>query len=1020
SGATADVGSYNITAASASGGTFTASNYNINYVNGSLSVTAAPLGVSATGVYNGTTVMVPDGYSVTGLMNNETITSVSALSISNANVAANTYIAGLTVGNGTANMANYQITQTYNAAPNTTTTNAFIMTPAPLTVTADNAARFIGQGLPGSYNVSYSGFVNGQNAGTSGITIGTVSNSANISSGAGPYTLTPSGFSSTNYNIGYVNGVYTVTPADTLMVQAGSHTTGYGTTASLTPASVQYYVNGTGVVSLNYVSNSGNTYTYRDNFGGNVTFTLSPANAVTSSSNNLKANSYQITGGNLTQGGTMNLVGTGVYTGSLDVTQRALTASSSNVSKVYDGTTAMIGVNISLSPVVSGDRVATSGNGAFNQANAGSNIGYNVSGLMLEGADATNYYLTGGTSFSGSNGVISQRTVTLSANQVYSGSTALTNVTIGNLVGGETLTYSGNANSKNVQDNGSNYIANMTLGNGTNGGLGSNYQLPVLNVTNAPVTITRLNSVTWTGGSTGDWFDPANWAGGAVPDLNNVANVVIPSGATVTFNNNITSPAQAGPVLIDSLGGAGGNLSQQLGTLNVGSGGITLNALTLTGGNLSSQGAVNLSTFNQLGGNVTVNSSFVTQSYSQSNGSTSVTGNLTAGNMTISNGMTTILADLVVADQLNVGGGNLTVAGDANVNAYNQTNGTASVAGNLTAGSMTLSNGSATVLANLVVSNQLNVDGGNLTVAGDANATSYNQSGGASQVSGNLLVQNYTQSNGTTSVNGSLNTQAYNQTAGNTTVQGNIDAASYAQSNGNTQAGGNLTASNVSLSGGTTQVLSNLLVNGVFSQTGGQVNVAGSGNISTSGTMTLGNLSVGGTLNANAASGNIIQSSGSRMSVTGLASFNAPLGTVSLGGNNSFAGGESIVDENSGRNDNQIKVPVDPWIFQQYAVLGGTPVYVSVPKLQISKNEKLSYTFAFNKEVELVSENLFVIPDDYVSLGVVTLEESLGAAANESPSPKQPSEVSKPQQERLKTSSPSGFMPVVFRPNKSN
>ena len=613
----------------------------------------------------------------------------------------------------------------------------------------------------------------------------------------------------------------------------------------------------------------------------------------------------------------------------------------------------MVGVNISLSPVVNGDIVSTAGNGVYSQANAGSNISYNVSNLMLAGADAGNYYLANGTSFTGTNGVITQRTVTLSANQVYSGSTTLTNVSIGNLVGAESLTYSANAVSKNVQDNGANYIANMTLGNGTNGGLGSNYQLPVLNVANAPVTITRLNSVTWTGGATGDWFDPANWAGGAVPDLNNVANVVIPSGATVTFNNNITLPAQAGPVLIDSLGGAGGNLAQQLGTLNVGSGGVTLNNLTLSGGNFSSQGAVNLSSFNQSGGNITVSDSFATQSYLQSNGSASITGNLTATNVTLANGSTTVFANLITSNQLDIGGGDLTVAGDINTNSYSQ-------------------------------------------------------------------------SNGTVIVNGSLNTQAYTQVAGNTTIQGNIDATSYTQSNGNTQTAGSLTASNVSLSGGATNVQGNLLVNRAYNQTGGQVSVTGTNNISTNGSMTLGNLVVGGLLNASSASGNITQTAGTVMSITGRASFNALLGTVSLGSNNSFRGGVTINDKNSGRNDNngddqngnQIKVPVDPWTFQQYAVYGGTPIFVSVPKLQISKTEKLSNTFALNKEVELVSENFIVIPDDYVSLGVVTLEDSLGAAAKETSLPKQPSESSKP--ERLKTSSPAGFMPVLFRPNKSN
>lgn len=56
--------------------------------------------------------------------------------------------------------------------------------------------------------------------------------------------------------------------------------------------------------------------------------------------------------------------------------------------------------------------------------------------------------------------------------------------------------------------------------------------------------ITPLYSATWVGGTTGQWFDPNNWAPtsnlaarGVVPDLDNVANVVIPGSNTVTFDS---------------------------------------------------------------------------------------------------------------------------------------------------------------------------------------------------------------------------------------------------------------------------------------------------------------------------------------------------------------------------------------------------------------------------------------------------------------------------------------------------
>ena len=95
--------------------------------------------------------------------------------------------------------------------------------------------------------------------------------------------------------------------------------------------------------------------------------------------------------------------------------------------------------------------------------------------------------------------VISPAALTLSATKVYDGSTNLSgDVALGGLVGGQTLTYSGaTANSANVGSG--NYISAITLGNGT--GLASNYQLPTLNATNAPVTINPAALTLSTGAS---------------------------------------------------------------------------------------------------------------------------------------------------------------------------------------------------------------------------------------------------------------------------------------------------------------------------------------------------------------------------------------------------------------------------------------------------------------------------------------------------------------------------------------
>jgi len=140
-----------------------------------------------------------------------------------------------------------------------------------------------------------------------------------------------------------------------------------------------------------------------------------------------------------------------------------------------------------------------------------------------------------------------------------------------------------------------------------------------------------LSSVIWTGGSAGNWFDAANWAGGAVPDLANVANVIIPTGVTVNFSGTSTGLTQSGAVHIDSLNASGG-LTMTDGELDVGPGGIALGRFRQIGGMLNTQGPANLQGFEQTAGDFLVAGDFVaTQQFNQSG----------AGHLVV-NGTTTI------------------------------------------------------------------------------------------------------------------------------------------------------------------------------------------------------------------------------------------------------------------------------------------------------------------------------------------------------------------------------------------
>ena len=107
-----------------------------------------------------------------------------------------------------------------------------------------------------------------------------------------------------------------------------------------------------------------------------------------------------------------------------------------------------------------------------------------ASGYTVSGYDVNAYSQAGA-------GTISKKTVSLSGAKTYDGNTALTigEVTIATGVGTETLTFSGaTANDSHVSTTGK-YIDAITLGNGSNGGLASNYALPTLNTANAAVTI---------------------------------------------------------------------------------------------------------------------------------------------------------------------------------------------------------------------------------------------------------------------------------------------------------------------------------------------------------------------------------------------------------------------------------------------------------------------------------------------------------------------------------------------------
>ncbi|TWT98970.1 YDG domain-containing protein [Neorhodopirellula pilleata] len=499
------------------------------------------------------------------------------------------------------------------------------ITPAPLTVTANHDSKFVTKSdIAGYAGASFHGFVGNEGVGELGgaLTITRVG----VDEAAGTYSgvLSPGGLTSTNYAISFVEGDYTIVPAEQFLIRFGNSESTYGDAMSFGFLSAQYMDAGLTVTSLTPTVN-GNQYAFNDGVGGSASFVIGLNSPTLSSSGHATTGSYGLTMGDLIASGgnfsnDINLIG------SHTIHRAELIIGASGVSKVYDGNVAMNNLSLTLNGWLAGDSVTVSGQGSYEFRDVGTGLNYTVGNLALSGADADNYVLIGGTVFDGNDGVITPKHVTITAptmTKVYDGNTniaptidQLQNWTNqlgidGDTFDGLTLTF----DNKNVGVNKTLTPSSSIIDDG-NGGANYvvNFEQSFDNV------ITRLNSVTWIGGANGDWNDPANWAGGAVPDLANVANVIIPHGVTPMFGSHV-----AGPVQLDSF--SGGSLQLDGGVLDV-FGLFQADTLTQNGGTLKAS-EMTITDFAQHGGGIEVGGDFtVTNTFAQDAGGTIDVGGL--------------------------------------------------------------------------------------------------------------------------------------------------------------------------------------------------------------------------------------------------------------------------------------------------------------------------------------------------------------------------------------------------------
>jgi hypothetical protein len=209
-------GSYPITPGGGS-----SSNYAFTYVNGTLAVATAVLTITANpagSVYGA--ALVPAGsltVTYSGFVNGDGPASMTVRP-----TVTNTAFPGAPPGS-------------YTLIPSGAVNPSYVIeyvngdytiSPAPLTITANNASMTYGGTVP-SLSVSYSGFVNGNNA-SSLTTAPTITTTATSASPAGVYPITASGAADPNYNFTYLPGTLTINSA-IVRVTANAQTKEYGT-----------------------------------------------------------------------------------------------------------------------------------------------------------------------------------------------------------------------------------------------------------------------------------------------------------------------------------------------------------------------------------------------------------------------------------------------------------------------------------------------------------------------------------------------------------------------------------------------------------------------------------------------------------------------------------------------------------------------------------------------------------------------------------------------------------------------
>lgn len=502
--ATTGIGTYSgqQTPSLATGGSFTASNYILSYVNGDIVVGLEPLVITANAVSKSYGAILngasgQSGFTALGLVNGETVGTVN-LGYGSGSAAsaiggtyANSVIPGLLTG-GNFVSANYQVT--YVPASITVIPRSLS-----ISITADATSKPYGASagtVPGSVSFTAVGLQNNETIGS--VTIGYgAGGAATAVVGDYPGSVTGSGatggnFQSGNYTITYVVADLNVTPR-TLLVTANDISKAYGSTLTGSPGSTAFTAtalqNGESVTSV--------TITYGAGAPANAisgTYSLSVVPSVAVGGGSFVASNYTIT----------------YAAGAITVSKVALTITAAEADKTYGAvlTGASSATAFTAAGLINGETIGSVtlayGTGAATGDAVGTYSGTVTPGLAIGGTFIPgNYIIT----YATGNIVVIKAPLSIVANAVTKtygasisgavGSSAFTPVGLQNneTIGSVTTGYGAGSATSDAAGSypGSVTTTNATGGNFNPGNYLVSYSAGILTVSQKSITLTALD-----------------------------------------------------------------------------------------------------------------------------------------------------------------------------------------------------------------------------------------------------------------------------------------------------------------------------------------------------------------------------------------------------------------------------------------------------------------------------------------------------------------------------------------------